>query len=584
MLDLLKQEICELYNIIISSIDDIYKVTALTNYKNELEVSGKKSFGDSYYEFIKNNKQKGTVYTPEPITSYMIENTIKAAQIINNPYIRIVDPSCGTGNILICCFRFLRNLYKDNLIYINKKTEFKLDEKDIDNHIIRYNLFGFDIDDIALKILVIDLYDLSKGCVLKNIFNKDFLLNKNKCKYDIVIGNPPYVGKKSIDNEYASFLKIRYKKVYRDKGDLSYCFFEKALEDLSEGGKLTFITSRYFIESPSGENLRKELKEGCTIDKMIDFYGIRPFKNVGIDPLIIFITNHKTLDNQIVIIKPLAVKSKEKKEFYNSVFLKDGNKFNTFMLNKKELDDKGWVLVDEKVRALINKIKQKKYTELSNICNSYQGIITGCDKAFVLNNDTYLRKNIENDIIKPWIKSSFIEKNKILRQDSYIIYSDLIGDTKEYSNAIDYIGLQKEKLLKRRECQKGIRKWYELQWGRNQNIFEGEKIVFPFKASSNRFAIDTGSYFSADVYALTIKENVPFTYDFLLYILNSKIYEFYFKTFAKKLGEDAYEYYPNNLMKLCIPAMKDYKSGDENYLYDYFNFSEEEKEIILGEV
>ena len=100
MLDLLKQEIRELYNIIISPIEDVYKLTALKNYKIKLGVSGKKSFGDDYYEFIKNNKEKGTVYTPEPITSYMIENTIKAAQIINNPYIRIVDPSCGTGNIL----------------------------------------------------------------------------------------------------------------------------------------------------------------------------------------------------------------------------------------------------------------------------------------------------------------------------------------------------------------------------------------------------------------------------------------------------------------------------------------------------
>ena len=83
---------------------------------------------------------------------------------------------------------------------------------------------------------------------------------------------------------------------------------------------------------------------------------------------------------------------------------------------------------------------------------------------------------------------------------------------------------------------------------------------------------------------MILKENVPFTYDFLLYLLNSKIYEFYFKTFAKKLGEDAYEYYPNNLMKLCIPIMMDFKGKDENYLYDYFDFSEEEKKIILGEV
>jgi len=583
MLDLLKQKICELYNIILSPIDDIYKVTALKNYKKDIEVSQNESFGQGYYEFIKHNKEKGTVYTPEPITSYMVENTIKASQIINNPYIKIVDPSCGTGNILICCYKFLRSIYKDNLNLINENNGLNLDVQDIDEHIIRYNLYGFDIDDIAVKILVIDLYDLSKGSILKNVFNKDFLLYENENKYDIVIGNPPYVGKKSIDNDYAAYLKIRYKEVYKDKGDLSYCFFKKALEDLRDGGKLTFITSRYFIESPSGQELRKVLKEGCTIDKMIDFYGIRPFKSVGIDPLIMFITNHKNENNEIVIIKPLDLKSKDKKEFYNSVFLKGGNVFKTFLLNKNELDDKGWVLVDEKVRTIINKIKQKKFTSLSNICNSYQGIITGCDKAFVVNNDIALKNNIEKDIVKPWIKSSYIEKNEVLRRDSYIIYSDLIRDPKEYNNAIDYIELQKEKLLKRRECLRGIRKWYELQWGRDQNIFEGEKIIFPFKASSNRFAIDKGSYFSADVYAMTLKENVPFTYDFLLYLLNSKIYEFYFKTFAKKLGEDAYEYYPNNLMKLCIPAMDDYNK-DENYLYDYFNFSEEERRIILGEV
>ena len=83
---------------------------------------------------------------------------------------------------------------------------------------------------------------------------------------------------------------------------------------------------------------------------------------------------------------------------------------------------------------------------------------------------------------------------------------------------------------------------------------------------------------------MTLKESLPYTYDFLLYILNSKIYEFYFKTFAKKLGEDAYEYYPNNLMKLCIPAMMDYKGKDDDYLYDYFDFSEEEKKIILSGV
>jgi adenine-specific DNA-methyltransferase len=176
MLDLFKQKICELYNVILSPIDDMFKITALENYKREIEVSQQKSFSEVYYEFIKNNKEKGTVYTPEPIASYMIENTLKAEQIINNPYIKIVDPSCGTGNILICCFKLLRNLYKDNLNLINEKNGLNLRAQCIDEHIITHNLYGFDIDDIALKILIIDLFDLSQGSVLCNIFNEDFLL------------------------------------------------------------------------------------------------------------------------------------------------------------------------------------------------------------------------------------------------------------------------------------------------------------------------------------------------------------------------------------------------------------------------
>lgn len=584
MVDLFNRKICELYDIILSPIDDMFKMTALGNYKKKMEVIYKNSFGEAYYEFIKNNKEKGTVYTPEPIASYMIENTISAEQIIKNPYIKIVDPSCGTGNILILCFKLLRNLYKDNLNIINAQNGLKLNMKCIDKHIITNNLYAFDIDDIAIKILVIDLYDLSKGNILHNVFNVDFLLYESECKYDIFIGNPPYVGKKSIDNEYASYLKNRYKEVYSDKGDLSYCFFKKALEDLKESGRLTFITSRYFLESPSGEDLRKVLKETCTLDKIIDFYGIRPFKNVGIDPAIMFLTNYENEDNEIEIIKPLSIKAKNKKGFYNSIFLKDGSEFSRFFINKDLLNNRGWILRDEKERNIINKIKERSFTQLSSICNSYQGIITGCDKAFVVSNDIIERENIERDIIRPWIKSSYIEQNEVLRKDSYIIYSNLIHDPQEYPSAIAYIGENKEKLLKRRECEKGIRKWYELQWGRNQDIFEVEKIIFPFKASSNRFAFDKGSYFSADVYALILKEDVPFSYDFLLYLLNSKIYEFYFKTFAKKLGEDAYEYYPNNLMKLCIPIMEEFDGKDESYLYDYFQFDEEERKIILGEV
>ena len=110
------------------------------------------------------------------------------------------------------------------------------------------------------------------------------------------------------------------------------------------------------------------------------------------------------MNSEIEIMKPINIKGKNKNEFYNSIFLKNGNKYNSFLLNKNKLNDKGWILIDEKQRNIINKIEERSFTHLSNICNSYQGVITGCDKAFVVSNDSALRENIEKNIIKPWIK------------------------------------------------------------------------------------------------------------------------------------------------------------------------------------
>ncbi|MDD3225168.1 MAG: TaqI-like C-terminal specificity domain-containing protein, partial [Clostridium sp.] len=319
-----------------------------------------------------------------------------------------------------------------------------------------------------------------------------------------------------------------------------------------------------------------------SIDKIIDFYGIRPFKNAGIDPVIIFIKNENLDSNKIQVIKPKNVTGDKKGLFYKSLFLGEGEEYNSFCIDKNILSDGGWILRDERERKIINKIEKKCFTNLSNICTSYQGIITGCDKAFIISKDEVKDENIELNLLKTWIKSSYIKKKSIKNSDKFIIYSDIISNKNEFPNAINHIEKFKDKLLKRRECQKGIRKWYNLQWGRKKEIFEGKKIVFPYKSESNRFALDVGSFFSADIYALVLKDNVPFTYEYLLYILNSDIYEFYFKTFAKKLGENMYEYYPNTIMKLCIPIMSE--NVNENYLYNMFEFDEEDIRIIKESV
>ncbi|MGL4730064.1 MAG: Eco57I restriction-modification methylase domain-containing protein [Clostridium sp.] len=575
-----KRQVRELCALLSTPIDEIFKKTAIDSLKRGVNLKESDLLGEYYYETIRENKEKGIVYTPLPMAEYIIKNTIAENDIIENPYIKIADPACGAGNLLIPCYIYLQEIYIKNLSKINKINGIKLLEKDIAKHIIENNIYGFDIDETALQIMQIDLFYFSNYISNKNIINKDFLFIDEEVRFDVFIGNPPYVGPKSINKDYSLELKKKFKEIFKDKSDLSYCFFKKSLDIVRSKGKISFITSRYFLESSSGEELRRALKANTHIIKIIDFYGVRPFKGIGIDPVIIFMEKEKNSLRDTEIIKPLSDKGKKDDKFYSSLFLKKGNYYKSFYIKGSNLKAERWILRSDEIKSIIDKIESKCKFKLSDICTSHQGIITGCDKAFVVDKETIKLEDLEKELLKPWIKGSFIKQNQVNRKSNYIIYSDLIDEEEKYINAINHIRKYKEKLSKRRECIKGVRKWYQLQWGRKNDIFEMEKIIFPFKASGNKFSLDCGSYFSADVYALILKEDIEFKYESLLLILNSKLYDFYFKTFAKKLGEDLYEYYPNNLMKLYIPKINFNEINNEEDLIKYFNFTDDEIKII----
>lgn len=579
MIDIFLEKIDELYNIIVLPIDNSYKVEALKKYKNLFFLKNEEYFGEFYYNNFGKDKYKGTIYTPKEISDYMIRRVISKEDIINNPYIKILDPASGCGNILIPCYMYLYDIYKENLKEINKKNKLNLSIDTVGSHIVKNNIFGMDIDGVALKILIIDLFLISKEVKPQNFKNEDFLLDDFKDRYEIIIGNPPYIGHKSIDKEYSAELKKAYKEVYSDKGDICYCFFKRTKELLKCEGKVIYILARYFIEAQNGISLRGYISNNFSVREIVDFYGLRPFKNTGVDPVIIY-ANNSNIENDINIIKPLKIKGQNKKAFYESLFLNKGHNYSSFSIKQNTIKNSTWILRSNQERNILDKIIKKSTLKLKDICNSYQGIITGCDKAFIISEENIKNENLEKNILKPWIKSSYIEKNYIKDVKQYIIYSDFIENEDMFPNVLKHIKPYEYKLTNRRECKNGIRKWYQLQWGRKSSIFESEKIIFPYKSSSNRFSLDKGSFFSADIYSLILKEDASYDYKTLLFLLNSNIYEFYYHCFAKKLGEDLYEYYPNTLMELMVPS-KDYIALlDENRLYEYFEITDEEKKII----
>lgn len=559
----------------IETIDNLYNSIINNEIYRDIWIEGFYDLLGTYEYLIgeKARKKGGSYYTPPVIVRFILENVMKDVDIAVNPYIKILDPSCGCGYFLSEAYNILKKRFIENIDAVNALNPgINLNKDNLHRHILEYNIFGADVDELGVKLATLNLMLKDRDHRIKpNIICCDSLINWEDTilperdfwenKFEIIIGNPPYIGHKSISGQYRKDLNHIYGDIFKDKADISFCFIKSSIDRLSKGGRLSFITSRYFIESPSGRALRSYIKESCTIEKIIDFYGVRIMKGISVDPVIISFSKSVSNNKNSIKVSKAEISLKEMDD--NNVFCElesNNNKnYKNFFISQDVLSDDGWVLCPPDEMGVLDRIKKSLKYKLSDICTSFQGIITGCDRAFIVNDAIINKYEIERDIVRRWIKNSHINKYDVEEGNLYILYSDFIEDEDKYKASISYIAKYRERLLNRRECKRGVRKWYQLQWGRNSSLFEGKKIVFPYKSSKNRFAIDMGSYSSADVYGMTLKESYAgrISYEFLLGLLNSKLYEFYFKSYAKKLGDHIYDYYPNTVMRLLIPCQED---------------------------
>lgn len=566
-----------------SQLKDLYK-RLISGDQVSLDINffrnrwGEEKLGEVYQKLCKKELKKdmGSFYTPFEIVDYMVHKLLEGFDYSSEKFVKILDPSCGGGYFL---FRVYKTLL-EKARYAGLKNP--------EQHILKYNLFGCDTDEVAVAICMIEFYELT-GLIAKNIVVKDFLLEYDE-EVNLIIGNPPYLGHKRLDKAYREKLGNAFGDVFYNKGDLSYCFIKKSIDALGADGKLMFFTSRYMLEALSGNGIREYIKKQGFVSSIIDFYGVRVVKGAGVDTIIFEFTNKNSIKKtEVFRLKENAAGIGSK--IFCDIKTQQYDYVHHRTVNLQELSSKGFSFLTEQEQGILEKIRGNILGEL---CESYQGIITGCDKAFVMKRNRAEELEIEKTLVKPWLKNKNIKPFTITPTDEVIIYSDQILDEEKYENALKFINRYRENLEKRRECKKGSRKWYELQWGRSIALFEGEKIIFPYKAASNRFAIDKGHCFSADVYCITLMEQFKpfFSYEYLVGVLNSSLYEFYIKSFAKKLGDDLYDYYPNKIMTIRIPdyipeienavrsKREDTRKVIDEILNRHFSISEIEFEII----
>ena len=271
-------------------------------YRNEIAV-GLKSSKRLSSEKIAAATQ---IFTPEWIVKYMVQNTLlnylaehgcdAAKGEFNFPSnnvisekipledITFIDPCMGSGNVLLYAFDVFFEQYR-RLGYSSEIAAEKT---------LTYNLFGLELDERAraaaetlLRIksrklgtdAIPNVYDF--GGVSGNIgslYSADELKNKGgkaaiigrllDKKYDIVVTNPPYLGKAAMNEELSDYVR-RY---YSDHGaDLFSVFIVRCMDLAKKRGYLGFLTPTTWLFLQSYEKLRKRIFTEGSLETLIHF-------------------------------------------------------------------------------------------------------------------------------------------------------------------------------------------------------------------------------------------------------------------------------------------------------------------------
>jgi len=390
--------------------------------------------------------------------------------------------------------------------------------------------------------------------------------------FNVVIGNPPYIGEKDNKEIFHRVKNGTLGEFYIGKMNYFYFFFHLALNISKKDGYVAFITTNYYLTAMGAKKLRQDFKERAIIRKMINFNELKIFESaLGQHDMITIlkkgnsgafvktcITRRQGFGTQELLHQILSWQDKET-NYYN---IKQNNLFegssNYIRINGVETDS------INPINVILTKIKDspKRLVEVSNInsgCDitiskitkkhlkNFNGNFKYGEGVFVINNDELksIGLNInEKLLLKDFIKNSNISAYRITFSKNKLIYIRWEDNIKDCPNLKKHLERFKNILVNQTQRYEENYPWYALHRPRNQVVFESnEKILVPYRNKKNIFGYCTKSvYSSRDVFFIT-KKNSQYNLKFLLGLLNSKLLYFWLYYKGKRKGEILELYY-----------------------------------------
>ncbi len=361
--------------------------------------------------------------------------------------------------------------------------------------------------------------------------------------FDVIMANPPYLREKDNKKVFEIVNKSPFgKKYHQGKMDYWFYFLHKAIDIAKEDAIISYITSRYWLNSSGAKKLINRVAKELSFVVFVDIEKLKVFEEVAGHHMVAVYRKSKDVDKFIYKKLDNNISDIDKNENTENISIKYLSNHAVFKNNEIILDSSAHEIENVIPLGTIADISQGVVEATDKVTNkqmkkSKRKDISVGDGIFVLNQNEFKSLSLNNVEIK--ISKKYLDPSDVFRYGSnwsrkYLIYSEKdakyeIKKNKEYSNIKKHLDNYKEFIT-------SSNKPYGLHRPREIKYFTNPKIIFKNMFVENSFAYDENKYFVGMSFSLLIQKDKNYDLKYILSILNSKFALDWFYKNGKKRG------------------------------------------------
>ena len=461
-------------------------------------------------------KLRGGFYTPKLITSFILRWAFNEEDTLD-----ILEPSCGDGV-------FLKEIQKENYKY-NSITAIELDK---------------------LEVLKSRKIGLNKTKIIHSDFH-DFCIN-TKQKFDLIIGNPPYIRYQYFDRKQQEFAAAIFEKAELKYSKLTNAWVSFVVGSsllLKNQGKIGFVLPAEILQVSYAQPLRAFLGKFYNKINIISFEKL-VFPNIQQEVIVLLCEKNNT---KINLIEHLELRDAEELQKLDISKLESPNKKIDFKSNKWTF----YFLDQQEIDFLEQLQSANIIPKLGDYAKVEVGITTGSNPFFTVPLSTVQLYSLEK-YARPLVGRSvqvpsaiFTEedwrKNRDSEARTHFLSFPKMKDLKESIGARNYIAWgEKNKINKGYKC--GIREEWQIVPSQriSDALFIRRNNKYPKLIINKANALTTDT-----MHRVTVKENAE------IKALTASYYNSLSFAFSEICGRShgggVLELMPNEVEKILLP-------------------------------